>query len=253
MALRILSYTALLLLDLVKSGKVREQDGLPPVFPIVVYNGNKPWKAPQEVAELFSPMPHGLRRYRPSQKHFILDEGRVPDDALNEGLVAQLLRLERAGDVLEVQRVVKHLLDALRAPQYLHLRRAFAVWLGRVVLKRTGITQHIPEFNDLQEVDSMLEERASQWREELIHQGVLLGEARGISIGEARGISIGEARGISLAVRDTLEDRFGNIPPAVETFLAAITDSATLRKLLPLAYSAESMQAFMDGLRRHGN
>ena len=38
MALRILSYTALLLLDLVKSGKVREQDGLPPVFPIVVYN-----------------------------------------------------------------------------------------------------------------------------------------------------------------------------------------------------------------------
>ena len=245
MALRILSYTALLLLDLVKSGKVREQDGLPPVFPIVVYNGNKPWKAPQEVAELFSPMPHGLRRYRPSQKHFILDEGRVPDDALNEGLVAQLLRLERAGDVLEVQRVVKHLLDALRAPQYLHLRRAFAVWLGRVVLKRTGLTQHIPEFNELQEVDSMLEERASQWREELIHQGVLLGEARGISIGEARGIS--------LAVRDTLEDRFGKIPPAVETFLAAITDSATLRKLLPLAYRAESMQAFMDGLRRHGN
>ncbi|MFQ8890095.1 MAG: hypothetical protein ACLR7Z_18755, partial [Bilophila wadsworthia] len=179
------------------------------------------------MAELFSPMPHGLRRYRPSQKHFILDEGRVPDDALNEGLVAQLLRLERAGDVLEVQRVVKHLLDALRAPQYLHLRRAFAVWLGRVVLKRTGITQHIPEFNDLQEVDSMLEERASQWREELIHQGVLLGEARGISIGEARGIS--------LAVQDTLKDRFGNIPPAVETFLAAITDSATLRKLLPLA------------------
>lgn len=249
MALRILSYTALLLLDLVKSGKVREQDGLPPIFPIVVYNGNKPWKAPQEVAELFSPMPHGLRRYRPSQKHFILDEGRVPDDALNEGLVAQLLRLERAGDVLEVQRVVKHLLDALRAPQYLHLRRAFAVWLGRVVLKRTGITQHIPEFNDLQEVDSMLEERASQWREELIQKGVLLGEARG----EARGISIGEARGISLAVQDTLKDRFGNIPPAVETFLAAITDSATLRKLLPLAYRAESMQAFMDGLRRHGN
>ena len=245
MALRILSYTALLLLDLVKTGKVREQDGLPPVFPIVVYNGNKPWKAPQEVAELFSPMPLGLRRYRPSQKHFILDEGRVPDDALNEGLVAQLLRLERARDVLEVQKVVNHLMEALRAPQYLHLHRAFAVWLDRIVLKRTGITQRTHEFNDLQEVNSMLEERASQWREELIQKGVLLGEARGISIGEVRGIS--------LAVRDTLEDRFGNIPPAVETFLAAITDYATLRKLLPLAYRAESMQAFMDGLRRHGN
>ena len=136
-------------------------------------------------------------------------------------------------------------MEALRAPQYLHLHRAFAVWLDRIVLKRTGITQRTHEFNDLQEVNSMLEERASQWREELIQKGVLLGEARGISIGEVRGIS--------LAVRDTLEDRFGNIPPAVDTFLAAITDSATLRKLLPLAYRAESMQAFMDGLRRHGN
>ena len=149
----------------------------------------------------------------------------MPDDALNEGLVAQLLRLERARDVLEVQKVVNHLMEALRAPQYLHLHRAFAVWLDRIVLKRTGITQRTHEFNDLQEVNSMLEERASQWREELIQKGVLLGEARGISIGEVRGIS--------LAVRDTLEDRFGNIPPAVETFLAAITDSATLRNCSP--------------------
>ena len=45
MALRTLSYTTLLLLDLVKTGKVRENEGLPPVFPIVIYNGGKAWKA----------------------------------------------------------------------------------------------------------------------------------------------------------------------------------------------------------------
>ena len=98
MALRTLSYTTLLLLDLVKTGKVRENEGLPPVFPIVIYNGGKAWKAPQEVAALFAPMPEGLKYYRPQHRHFLLDESRVPGEELDKskGMVVQLLRLERA-------------------------------------------------------------------------------------------------------------------------------------------------------------
>ena len=34
--------------------------------------------------------------------------------------------------------------------------------------------------------------------EDVLDEGISIGEARGISIGEARGISIGEARGISI-------------------------------------------------------
>ena len=53
MALRTLSYTTLLLLDLVKTENVREKEGLPPVFPIVVYNGGQGMeKSPQKVAAL---------------------------------------------------------------------------------------------------------------------------------------------------------------------------------------------------------
>ena len=70
MALRTLSYTALLLLDLIKTGRVHEGEGLPPVFPIVIYNGGKAWKAPQEVATLFAPMPESLKYYRPQHRHF---------------------------------------------------------------------------------------------------------------------------------------------------------------------------------------
>ena len=47
----------------------------------------------------------------------------------------------------------------------------------------------------------MLEERAAQWKDEYIRQGVL--------IGKAEGISIGESRGLGLALRDLLEVRFG--------------------------------------------
>ena len=55
--------------------------------------------------------------------------------------------------------------------------------VSRVVLKHSGMTEEIPEFQDLREVDAMLEERAAQWKSEYINQGVVIGEARGESKG----------------------------------------------------------------------
>ena len=248
MALRILSYTALLLLDLVKTGKVQESEGLPPVFPIVIYNGGKAWKAPQDVATLFAPMPESLKVYRPQHRHFLLDESRVPKDELdrNKGLAAQLLRLERAQELDDVRQIVRELMTRLQGPEYLLLRRAFTVWLGRVVLKRSGMTEEIPEFQDLQEVDAMLEERAAQWKDDYIRQGVLIGEARG----EARGEVRGEIRGIALALQDLLEARFGLLPPSVTSCIASSSDATALRKLTLAAYHAETLQDFIEQMQK---
>ena len=62
MALRLLVYAGLFLQTLVKSGKVASGEPLPPVFPVVIYNGEGEWKAAREVSELFAPMPRSLRR-----------------------------------------------------------------------------------------------------------------------------------------------------------------------------------------------
>ena len=236
MALRTLSYTTLLLLDLVKMGNVRENEGLPPVFPIVIYNGGKAWKAPQEVAALFAPMPEGLKYYRPQHRHFLLDESRVPGEELDKskGLVAQLLRLERAQEPEQVRRIVKELIARLHGPEYLSLRRAFTVWLGRVVLKRSGITEEIPEFQDLREVDAMLEERAAQWKHEYITLGRKEGEAKGLG------------RGVQLL----LEARFGALPASVTTYISSSSDANTLQKMMLSAYHAETLQSFMESIKK---
>lgn len=237
MALRTLSYTTLLLLDLVKTGKVRENEGLPPVFPIVIYNGGKAWKAPQEVAALFAPMPEGLKYYRPQHRHFLLDESRVSGEELDKskGLVAQLLRLERAQDPEQVRQIVRELIARLHGPEYLSLRRAFTVWLGRVVLKRSGITEEIPEFQDLREVDAMLEERAAQWKNEYITLGRKEGEAKGLG------------RGVQLL----LEARFGALPASVTTYISSSSDSNTLQKMMLSAYHAESLQSFIELIKKN--
>jgi hypothetical protein len=82
MALRIMVYTGLLYQDLVKSGRVGRSEKLPPVFPVVIYNSEGRWTAATDVAELIEAVPGSLAAYRPSQRHFVLDEGRVSEAEL---------------------------------------------------------------------------------------------------------------------------------------------------------------------------
>ncbi|WP_298068416.1 hypothetical protein, partial [uncultured Mailhella sp.] len=151
-------------------------------------------------------------------------------------------------DLEQVREVVKELIQYLQDPKCSDLHRAFTVWLERIVLKRAGITDKIPEFQDLREVAAMLEERVAQWKDEYIQRGVLLGraegEARGISIGEARG----ESRGLGIALRDLLETRFGSLPSSVLEYIKNTSDVDTLRQLMRDAARAESLNAFMNQL-----
>ena len=80
----------------------------------------------------------------------------------------------------------------------------------------------------------MLEERAAQWKNEYIRQGVM----------------IGKAEGIGLALRDLLEARFGTLPQSVTSYIASASDSNALRKLTLSAYHAESLQAFIDQIKK---
>ena len=54
MALRILTYTGLLYGELVRSGEVAAGEPLPPVLPVVLYNGARPWRAAREMRDLIA-------------------------------------------------------------------------------------------------------------------------------------------------------------------------------------------------------
>ena len=109
-------------------------------------------------------------------------------------------------------------------------------------MKRSGITEDISELHDLREVDAMLEERAAQWKDDYIRQGVLMGLAEG----RMEGLAEGEAKGFGLALRDFLEIRFGALPPSVTSSLATLSDADTLRGLTLSAYRAESLEVFLE-------
>jgi len=212
MALRILVYMGLLYQELVKGGHFTRNDKLPPVFPLVLYNGEPPWGAAQDVAELIEAVP-GLMAYRPHLRYVLLDEGRIGSQEveLSENLAAALIRLENSRAPRDLQGVIGLLVRWLQAPEQQDLRRAFTVWIKRVLLPARLPGIELPEMSDLNEVNTMLAERVKQWTEEWKAEGMQAGRQQGRQEGLEQGLQQGEA---ALLLR-LLTRKFGPIDESI--------------------------------------
>jgi predicted transposase YdaD len=210
MALRILVYTGLLYQDLIKTKVVTNEDLLPPIFPIVVYNGEHPWTANRELTDLIEPYAKGLQAYCPSQRYFLLDEGRIPEAELKQAdsTLAEIIRLESSPEPQALRAIIGRLIKRLKDPEYDSLRRALVVWINRVVLNRLVPEETIPELTELQEIDNMLAERVEQWTEKWKQQGMQQGVQQGMQQGVQQGMQQGESK---ILIRQ-IQKRFGSLP-----------------------------------------
>ncbi|WFE70728.1 Rpn family recombination-promoting nuclease/putative transposase [Halomonas sp. M1] len=178
MAVRIMTYLGLLYQDLIRQHAFTPSGKLPPVLPVVLYNGEKRWKAAQNVADLVERVPGGLERYRPNLAYLLLDEGAIVSDPAwsdqMRNVAAALFRLEHNRDEQDMLAVLGTLVEWLKAPEQTGLRRAFVVWIRRVLLPSRVPEMELPDFTDLQdlhEVHDMLAERIKKWPEQWIEKG----------------------------------------------------------------------------------
>jgi flagellar biosynthesis/type III secretory pathway protein FliH len=208
MAVRILVYLGLLYQDLIRIGHVTGERQLPPVLPVVLYNGNRRWNAPEEISELIVPVPGGLDRYRPQLRYLLVDEGRYADSelAVQRNLAAALFRLEKSRGPDDVQQVLAALVEWLEAPEQSSLRRAFTVWLKRVFLPGRMPGVALLELNDLQEVRSMLSERVIEWTEQWKQQGLEEGRLKGLQEGRQEGLQEGRQEGLQEGRQEGLQE-----------------------------------------------
>jgi hypothetical protein len=146
-----------------------------------LYNGAQRWSAAQNIAELIEFVPGGLERYRPQLHYLLLDEGVFEETELAglRNLAAALFRLESSREPLDVERVLTCLLDWLSAPEQWELRRAFTVWLRRVLLPGRLPGVEIPQVTDLLEMKAMLAERVQEWTRKWEQQGLEKGLQKG--------------------------------------------------------------------------
>ena len=106
------------------------------------------------MATLIEHIPGSLVYYRPRLRYALLEERRYTERELAplHNLMAALVRLENSREPQEIQHVLALLADWLRAPEDDSLRRAFIVWLNRVLLPARFPGVPIPAVHDLTEV-----------------------------------------------------------------------------------------------------
>jgi hypothetical protein len=124
MAVRIMVYVGLLYQYLIETLELKSTDKLPPVLPLVIYNGSQRWKAAQDISELIETVPGGLEKYRPHLRYLLIDEGTYGDSQLAplmKNLVAALIRLENTRTrknekevAVAIQKVLVLLMDLLK-------------------------------------------------------------------------------------------------------------------------------------------
>ena len=74
MAVRMMVYVGLLYQDLIRRGDVLNKKHLPPVLPIVLYNGDQKWTAATDIADLIPKVPGLVSDYLPQLKYLLIDE-----------------------------------------------------------------------------------------------------------------------------------------------------------------------------------
>ncbi|MDQ1924103.1 Rpn family recombination-promoting nuclease/putative transposase [Massilia pseudoviolaceinigra] len=233
MALRMQSYVGLLCQDLVKRHALSSALLLPPVLPVVVYNGAPRWSASLDLAALLMQAPAELAPFQPSQRYLLIDQQRLDRAALeaNATLLALLFRMELSSASEVRDNVLPALLTWFDDAPQESLRLSVAQWIKHLAQRRAN-----PEsfaFDSVEGVADM-ERKFETWAEEFED----IGFQKGLALAEKarmEGAAEGQVTALRAMLGSLLHKRFGALP-----------QTATLR--IGQATQADLEQWFERGL-----
>ncbi len=156
--LHVLTHTYSLLQHHIEAENLGEDDKLPFLLPLVLYEGTEPWRQHTSLRDL---MPPFAQKYCPTQKYFVIDVPQLTEEQLaqNPSLASAFFRLERAREPEEIRQLTAWVAPLLQEEHCQTLRRPFAEWLDGVVCARAHCQGQIPAVQELLEPDPLLEQK----------------------------------------------------------------------------------------------
>ena len=185
---------------------------LPPVLPVVLYNGEAPWTAPRTLQELIQPL-EGFSR--PAFEYAVLDVGHHPVEELRpvEDVVSGVFLMEQAADLSGLREVVEEVQALIDDRE---LEEDLALLMSSVIGKLAEKDEEAPRLTTFQEVHMLLEraERWPQeWRQEGLDEGLKKGLRKGLRKGREQGREQGRRLGKAELLKDQASQRFGKLSP----------------------------------------
>lgn len=224
MALRGMTYQGLLLESLVREKAFTPSGKLPPVFILVLYNGSAPWNAALDVADLIEPLPGGLEGYRPHARYVLLDAARIPAMDLEpaDNMAVALFRLEQSRDVEGFRQEVIRLMANTQVEE--DVRTSVRTWLTQVLMPLRFPDLPLSDVQNLEEVPTMLAERAREWTLEWKEEGRQEG-----------------VQAFHDVLLSGIAERFGPVPEPVRLRIEAITEIKELSQMAKRLLTAVSL------------
>ena len=234
MAVRMMTYIGLLYQNLIHSQVVGKDGMLPPVLPIVLYNGQRRWSASCELSQLILAAPPAIKAYQAEMRYLLIDEGRLreSDLALERNLAVALFKLERSRTPKDLENAIALLIEWLgdTHAQTKALRRAFSTWIRRVILPHRFPGIAFEAVEELQEVKDMLAERVMEWTKEW----------------EQQGLEKGSLQSTRDDILDVLLTRFDSAPQNIIDLLQTVEDISYLKSLHRQAVKIKSIEDFQQ-------
>ena len=200
MAYRVHTYVNLLYRHLLTGRRFGASDRLPPVLPVVLYNGDSPWTAATSVGELVAPAAGtsggvGAVPFYADSGYVLLDVGRAQggESAADDDVLSLVMAVERMSSLEEGYATLNSVFSVLDGAEHRELRRVFHTWFGLLVGSGEGgvVIEEFEEMERLAEAGELrtpVQDRVRAWREADREEGREEGRAEGVEQGRAEGV-----------------------------------------------------------------
>ena len=207
---------------------------LPPILPIVLYQGGDTWTCDAALSRLID-IPEGLAAFQPDFRHLLIDLNDIASDNLQGTPSLQTILLALKTSRHHANKDLELLIRLLAA--IIHndsaLIRSVMLYLYSVDNK-TDINEYINKAAALKQPD--LQEEIMTIADTLRREGKLEGKLEG------------KQEALREYILDILELRFQSVSYSIKKQLEEITDPTVLRQLHRLAVKTESIESFLQEL-----
>ncbi len=249
MPVRLNSYASLLSEEIHRSGRMTTPD-LPRIFPIVLYNGLRPWNAPLSFHQTQQNEPLELSPWQPQSQYFLIDQLHLPNYQLPspDNLAGLLIRIERSVNPQEATQWLGRLAQRLKELGEENFQKSVVAWLTHSFLPTRMPNIELQELHTIEQIIMSIDNNTMDWSVQYIEQGREEGRTAGLEEGRVVGREEGREEGQLTLILRLLIRKFGPLPTGLKTRLEA-SDRSTLNKIADALLelnSIEELKSILD-------
>lgn len=242
MALRMQVYVGLLCQDLVAQHRLSRYGKLPPVLPVVLYHGRKPWRASTDLAQLMLPPPEGLERFQPRQHYLLVDQHRNLGADSQSNILAILFRLMRSHSDVDMRAALHAFAERMQSADMLRARASLTRWVQSLLQDEFRDTTLSLEEGPAMSI--LFDKRFKKYEDLLEHEAIERGRVKGREEGREKGREEGARLALQDVVRTIVADYKHELPADLDEKISQAKEDQLKGWIKLLMGGAEPRQIF---------